>query len=127
MQSNLLKGLGAAVFVSMLSACATTYPVVAVNDQTGERFYGTATSTPGTSRFQISSAAGVTCDGTYKATVVSDYTTGTSTQGRMSCSDGRQGQWVTAGTARGGQGEGQLGGDKLKLYYGQFASNQQIE
>ena len=107
-------------------ASCTTYPVVAVVERSGERFYGTATSTLGESSFTLSNAAGVECIGTYKAAVVLDYSTGSTSRGRMTCSDGRKGTWVATGTAVGGQGEGLIGNQKVRVYYGQFASNQQI-
>ena len=111
----------------LLAGCSTTYPVVAINDRTNERYFGTATSTTSVSTFELANASGTTCTGTYKATVVFDYATGTSTRGEMTCSDGKSGTWVTSGTAYGGQGEGRIGNDKIKVYYGQFAARQQLQ
>lgn len=110
-----------------LAGCGTTYPVVAINERTNERYFGTATSITSVSTFELSNASGNTCTGTYKATVVFDYATGTSTRGEMTCSDGKSGTWVTSGTAYGGQGEGRIGKDKIKVYYGQFAARQQLQ
>lgn len=112
--------------LSVLAACSTTYPVVAINDRTSERYFGTATSTPSVSTFELTNADGTTCTGTYKATVVFSATTGASTQGKMTCSDGKSGTWVTTGTANGGQGVGKIGDDSIKVYYGQFATYHQI-
>mgnify|MGYP001156002899 CR=1 FL=1 len=115
------------VAFGILAGCSTTYPVIAINERTNERYFGTATSAASESTFELSNASGTTCTGTYKATVVFDYTTGTSTRGKMNCSDGKSGTWVTSGTAYGGQGEGRIGKDKIKVYYGQFAARQQLQ
>ena len=123
MRLHLIIGLAGLTF---MVGCATTYPVVTVSKATGERFYGKAISSIGVSTFELKSATGVTCTGTYEATVVLDYSTGSTTDGKMTCSDGRTGTWVTSGTAVGGQGEGQIGNDIVRIYYGQFAAQQQI-
>jgi hypothetical protein len=111
----------------LLAGCATTYPVVAVLEG-NDRFFGTAKSVAvGESSFSMSNADGVTCEGNYTAELVWTMTQGASTNGDFSCSDGRIGRYATTGTASGGQGEGKLSnGSKLKIYYGQFASFQQL-
>ena len=114
--------------LSMVSGCGTTYPVVAISKETGEKFFGTATSVAGgTSRVELQNAKGVKCSGTYKASIVFDYTTGGSTSGTFTCSDGRSGRYVTTGTAIGGQGQGTVDGKPVAIYYGQFASFQQFD
>lgn len=116
----------AALSASLLAGCATVYPVAGVVPATGERFVGTASSTVGTSTFEITNDDGVQCSGTYKAQVVFDYATGTTEHGTGKCADGRHITWSATGNAIGGQGFGKVGGDKFKIFYGQFASNQQL-
>jgi hypothetical protein len=114
-------------FSITLSACSVTYPVVGVADRTGERFFGTATSAmSGASNFEMTNARGVVCSGTYIAPVVPDYATGASIRSNFTCSDGRSGNFVTTGTAVGGQGQGYIEGQPFTVFYGQFASHQQI-
>lgn len=110
----------------LLAACSTTYPVAGVVEGTGEKFLGTATSTASVSTFDVTSDKGASCAGTYKATVVFDSATGATTKGSGTCSDGRSFTWATTGTVVGGQGFGSVGGNRLRIYYGQFASNQQL-
>jgi hypothetical protein len=105
------KGMGyklvlSSIALGLLVGCATTYPVVAVVERTGERFFGEASSIGTGSSFTLASADGITCTGSYDSGVVFDYTTGSSSRGNIICSDGRTGTWVTTGTAVGGQGAG---------------------
>jgi hypothetical protein len=115
-------------FCSLLVAagCSVSYPVVAVSEKTGDRYFGTAVATTGTSTIQVSNASGVNCSGTYVAPIVFDATSGAAMGGKITCSDGRTGNWVASGTAVGGQGAGKFGNETVKLYYGQFAAMQQI-
>lgn len=123
MRTKLSIALGGAL---VLSACSTTYPLVGVIPETGERFTGTATATTGTSTYQITSDTGATCSGTYKADVVYSASQGASSNGVVQCNDGRTGHWAASGTLAGGQGFGTVGGKKFEIYYGQFATYQQI-
>ena len=110
-----------------LTACATTYPVVVIGENS-DRFVGTATSVAvGASSFKMSNADGVSCSGQYKAELVWTYDQGATTTGDFNCSDGTTGHYATTGTAYGGQGVGKLSnGSKFSIYYGQFASFQQL-
>lgn len=111
-----------------LTACSTAYPVVAVANKTDERFFGKAVSVmAGKSRFEMTSADGVVCNGEYTAEVVWSARDPASTAGYFICSDGRKGTYSTVGTVNGGQGAGKFStGEKFKIYYGQFATFQQI-
>lgn len=115
-----------AMSLVMVTGCSTIYPVAGVVESSGERFVGTAESTAGTSTFEITAESGVQCAGTYVADIVFDYMTGASIKGTGRCTDGRSVNWAATGTAVGGQGFGTLGGKKFNIYYGQFASYQQL-
>lgn len=120
------NGLFVAISFVALSGCSTIYPVAGIVESTGERFVGIAEATAGVSTFEITSERGVQCSGTYVADIVFDYTTGSSVKGAGKCTDGQSVKWAATGTAVGGQGFGTLGGKRFNIFYGQFASHQQL-
>lgn len=122
----MVNGRIIATSLVLLTGCSTIYPVAGVVKSTGERFVGTAEATAGVSTFEITAESGVQCSGTYVADIVFDYTTGSSVKGTGKCTDGRSVTWAATGTAVGGQGFGTLGGKKFNIFYGQFASYQQL-
>lgn len=105
-----------------LLACAppgVELPIVAIDQLTGERYIGSATSRRiGESSFSFVSERGVLCSGTYLAA--------TTSLGAGTCSNGETVSWTVTGNLRGGQGFGELGGRRAVVYYGQFAVGQQI-
>lgn len=113
--------LGAMVLCGGLASCSET-PVISINERTGERFIGTATS--GSGNIVIMNSRGVTCTGTFNSQMVLTEDSGFSRNGRLTCDDGRSGTFVVAGTARGGQGVGQLGDEEVRIFYGQVANIQ---
>jgi hypothetical protein len=108
--------LVAALFSLMLLAgCATslTLPVDGSVQQTGERFWGTATGyADGSGNLQISSSAGVTCQGNFV------YITRRNGRGVFLCSDGRSGPFSFVSTGNRGVGSGSLGNDIFTFTFG---------
>jgi|OM-RGC.v1.027305459 hypothetical protein len=113
---------------SLLVGCATTYPVVVVTES-GDRFYGTASSSAVTGGdVEVSNAKGLSCVGEYEAEMVWSMDTATTTRGSIKCADGRSADWVVTGTARGGQGGGQLSdGEEVNVYFGNMTTKAPIE
>ena len=107
----------------LLAGCSTTYPLYIKDPKSDEIFIGTATSRAmGDSDFSITSAEGVVCTGTYKATLIINAQEGTSNAGTLTCSDGRKGTWVVSGAGvSGGQGVGTLDGKRIVIMYGSIA------
>lgn len=116
------------IAVLVLGGCATTYPVVVVTEG-GDRYYGTASSSAVTGGdVEVSNAKGLSCVGEYKAEMVWSMNTATTTRGSMKCTDGRTAQWIVTGTARGGQGGGQLSdGEEVDVYFGNMTTKAPIK
>lgn len=110
------------LYGALVSCSAIETPVMSINETTGERFIGTATS--GSGNIVIMNSRGVTCNGTFNSQIVMTEDSGFSRNGRLMCADGRSGTFVVAGTARGGQGVGRLGNEEVRIFYGQVANIQ---
>lgn len=108
----------------VVSGCSQT-PVMSVNQRTGERFIGVATS--GSGEISITNSRGVNCIGSFNSQMVLTADSGFSRSGALNCADGRTGTFTVAGTARGGQGIGVLGNDEVRIFYGQFANVQVLQ
>lgn len=121
-----LTRAAAASCLLSICACSVTYPVAGYVDRTGEKFVGTATSTTGTSHYRMSSDNGAICSGTYIAPKVANLSSGVTIEGTGTCTDGRGITWAASGTAVGGQGFGRVGNEKFTIFYGQFATYQQV-
>lgn len=121
MNKTILCMISAAIFVS---GCSQT-PVMSINQRTGERFIGIATS--GSGDISITNSRGVNCIGSFNSQVVLTVDSGFSRNGALNCADGRSGTFTVAGTARGGQGIGILGNDEVRIFYGQFANVQVLQ
>jgi S1-C subfamily serine protease len=116
--SDIKKGsFVAVIFLVSLSGCAMSTAVISINDYTGEKFVGTATS--GSGKIEVANGGGVTCTGKYNSHLVWTATEGIAREGVLNCSDGRSGSFNVAGTALGGQGVGTLDDEPITLYYGQ--------
>ncbi len=102
-----------------LAGCDVEVPIVAVSKQTGEKLVGTAFS--GSGKIVLFNHNGLQCGGSFNSSVVASMDSGFSRQGTIECPDGRRGSFTVAGTARGGQGVGNLGGKPFDVYYGRFA------
>lgn len=121
MNKAILRVVSAAIVVS---GCSQT-PVMSVNQRTGERFIGVATS--GSGEISITNSRGVNCIGIFNSQMVLTADSGFSRSGTLNCADGRAGTFTVAGTARGGQGIGVLGNDEVRIFYGQFANVQVLQ
>jgi len=110
----------------VLPGCATSYPVFAKIDGTGERFIGQADSSLDGSSFSVVTANGVQCTGTYNTKIAWTPRQPTTSTGDINCSDGRVGTWTATGTTKGGQGIGLIDGEEFTIYFGDFVSDQQI-
>ena len=109
-------------------ACATGYPVYMRVESSGEEFIGQADSTVfRKSTVRLTNAQGLTCTGEYQAVATFSAASAVTTTGTIVCPDGRVGTWVVTGDGGGGQGVGNLNGEKIRAYFGSFVSRQQLE
>ena len=112
----------------VLAGCATSYPVYVRVEPTGEEFIGQADSTMlGKSTVRLTNSSGLSCTGEYQAEMVMSGSSVVTTKGTITCPDGRVGTWVVTGDGSGGQGVGNLQGEKVRVYFGSFVTRQQLE
>ncbi len=109
------------------TGCSTVYPVYLRVEPSGEEFVGKATSSMGTSGFTVNNGRGTECSGVYKAPLALTPRSVNTTEGDIRCDDGRTGTWVVTGTTQGGQGVGDIEGEKLKVYFGDVVVKQALK
>jgi hypothetical protein len=108
-----------AVSLVTLTSCSITYPAVGSVTKTGEKFSGTAKSSMSSGKLQMTTSAGVTCNGAYLPPKVSSIQQIVSMSGNVVCSDGRIGSWNASGSLQDGfKGVGNVGGEAFNFYAG---------
>lgn len=100
-----------------LTACAPPVPVIGHMQSTGEQFVGQADPMAATISGKIVPGS-ISCSGKYNPFVVWNEWTPWTTEGTISCSDGRSGTWIATGTNMAGKGAGTLGGKPFSIELG---------
>lgn len=101
----------------ILAACGTA-PVTGQFDN-GTRIAGKATAVSGgQSTLQLTTETGQTCTGHFTSPIIWDHHTTLAESGTLTCANGQTGTFTYAGTAKRGEGFGQIDGQRFSFVYG---------